>query len=102
MTFGATAHNRSEHFYLLLSFFYTTIMTTLTLTLAASFGRILFTSVYVPMIIFFRRCQTDAKRIIYELLRKYPEYQQFVWRNEGKSVILRRKKIICYGISIYQ
>ena len=23
------------------------------------------------------------------LLRKYTEYQQFVWRNEGKSVILQ-------------
>lgn len=23
------------------------------------------------------------------LLRKYAEYQQFVWRNEGKSVILQ-------------
>ena len=27
------------------------------------------------------------------LLREYAEYQQFVWRNEGKNVILQRNCI---------
>ena len=40
------------------------------------------------MMISYQKMADRCKRIIHELLRKYAEYQQFVWGKEGKSVSL--------------